>query len=276
VEIARRFAWALLLLAAAATAQTAAPEAPRAASSEEWKAYQTAAALTDPAALEASATDFAQKFPASTLRAFLFQRAMGLYERNHNPGKTLEMARTVLKYDPENPLALLTAAQMLANGARDTDLDRNARLDEARADALSALEHMGKLSDPGGMSAERFGELSTQLRGAAHEVLGTVAFKQHDYAAALREYHVAAAAQEENADPVLWLRMSVSCEKTGNLDMSSQYAGKAISASVAGTRIRELAEQQKDRVARKLADQSSGANSAAPAPATPPSQSVRF
>jgi len=49
---------------------------------------------------------------------------MGLYQQANNPDKTLEMARAVLKYDPFNPVALLTAAQMLAERTQDTDLDR--------------------------------------------------------------------------------------------------------------------------------------------------------
>jgi hypothetical protein len=290
VEIAIRFALPLLLLSAVAApaqlgsvpadskpaAQAAAVEAPRAASREEWNAYRAAAQLNDPATLEARATDFAQRFPASKLRAFLFQRAMGLYERAHNPGKTLEMARAVLKYDPENPVALLAAAQVLANGARNTDLDRNARLAEARTNALSALTNLEKIADFAELNEEQFGRISNQLRGSAHEVLGTVAFKLRDYATALREYSIATATQQEHADPVLWLRISVCSEKTGNLDMSSFYAAKAISASRKGTRVRELAERQKDRIAQKLANRSPEMNSTAPLPAAPRRKSVRF
>jgi len=290
VQIAIRFAVSLLLFSAIAAPgqsatqpedETAAarPEsssAPRAGTRQELEAYRAAASLTDPAALEASATRFAREFPASQLRPFLFQRAMALYERANNPTKTLEMARAVLKYDPENPVALLAAAQMLADGARTSNLDRKARLAEARARAQSCLEHIERISQSGDMSEEEFGEISTRLRGAAHEVLGTVAFKLRDYPAALREYHIASAAQNDHPDPVVWLRMAVSFEKTGELEMSSEYAARAISSSKTGTRVRELAERQKDRMAQQIADRSAETHSAAPASTTPRQRSVSF
>ena len=114
---------------------------PQAKSKAEFDAYKAAAAQTDPAKLEAAATDFAQKFPASELRSLLFQQAMGLYQQANNSDKTLEMARAVLKYEPTNPVALLTAAQILVERTHDDDLDRNDRLDEATTDARDALQH---------------------------------------------------------------------------------------------------------------------------------------
>ena len=84
-------------------APAAAKKVPQAKTKAEFDAYQSAAAQTDPAKLEAAATDFAQKFPDSELRPFLFQQAMGLYQQANNTDKTLEMARAVLKYDPNQP-----------------------------------------------------------------------------------------------------------------------------------------------------------------------------
>jgi tetratricopeptide (TPR) repeat protein len=192
---------------------------------------------------------------------------MGLYEQANNSAKSLEMARDVLKYDPDNPPALVTAALILANGARDSDLDRNARLDEAKADALSALHSLGTLDESSGLSAEQLGDLSGQLSGAAHEALGTVAFKKLDFPTALKEYFIAATEQKQNADPVVWLRMSVAYEKTGNLSMSSDAAERALHASAAGSRIRELAEKQKAHVQKKIAASPAEEDAATPAAA---------
>jgi hypothetical protein len=290
VKITLRFAVVALLLGAlllpasfsaaqSGSAGKAAPSAtgnfPRAGSRAEWEAYRSAAALSDPAKLEERATDFAQKFPASQLRAYLFQRAMGLYERANNSAKSLEMARDVLKYDPENPAALVTAALILANGARDSDLDRDARLEEAHVDALNALRSIGKLDESSGLSAEQVGDLSGQLSGAAHEALGTVAFKRLDFPTALKEYFIAATQQKQNADPVIWLRMSVAYEKTGNLAMSAQAAERAIRAAPSGSRVRALAEKQKAYVQKKSAANPAGENDSPPATAAPAGASAK-
>ena len=114
-------------------------KSPRPKSQAEYDAYKAAAMLTDPAKMEAAATDFAEKFPESDLRSSLFQQAMGLYQQGRDAGKTLEMARDALKYDAGNPVALLGVAQVLAERAHDSDLDRDDRLAEAHADAQGAL-----------------------------------------------------------------------------------------------------------------------------------------
>jgi tetratricopeptide (TPR) repeat protein len=241
--------------AAAPTAQAApatAKKAPAPKTQAEYDAYKAASAQTDGAKLEAAATDFAQKFPQSELRAFLFQQAMGLYQQANNPDKTLEMARVVLKYDPGNPVALLTAAQMLAERTHDSDLDRDDRLAEASADAQSALEHAGDIPQPTNMTPEQFATALAQLRGTAHEVIGTVAFKKLDYAAAIKEYNTAAAEEKEHTDPVVWLRLSVAYDKSGDYNAAIAAVQKAIEASEPGGQIRQLAEQEKSRL-EKLA-----------------------
>ena len=125
---------------------------------------------------------------------------MGLYEQANNRGKTLEMARAELKYDPANPVALLTAARMLVAGTHDSDLDRDARLEEADADARGALQHAGEMTQPASSSARQFADTMAQLRGAAHEVMATVAYKKRDYFSAIREYECRCRREMEHAD----------------------------------------------------------------------------
>jgi tetratricopeptide (TPR) repeat protein len=267
LKIAIRFGTAALLLASArpalpqTTAQAAAPPAsqnsakpatakrgPQAKSKAELDAYQSAATQTDPAKLEAAATEFAQRYPASELRPFLFQRAMGLYAQANNPGKTLEMARAELKYDPSSPVALLTAAQMLVAGTHDSDLDRDARLEEAVADARGAVQHAGEMVQPASFTAKQFADTIAQLRGAAHEAIATVAYKKRDYFGAIREYDAAVADEKEHADAVVWLRLAVAHDKVSEYERGLAAAEKAIAASETASPVRGLAEQEKARL----------------------------
>jgi hypothetical protein len=214
----------------------------------EYDAYKAADSQTDPAKLEAAATDFAQKFPDSDLRPFLFQRAMGQYQATNNPDKALEMARAVLKYDPHNAVALLTAAQMLSERTHDSDLDRDDRLNEASANAYNALRYAGEIMQPPNMAPEQFAEAMAQLRGTAHEVIATVAFKKLDYFAAIKEYNAAVGEAKENTDPVVWLRLSVAQDKSGDYGAAIISVQKAIAASEPKSQIRQLAEQEKSRL----------------------------
>lgn len=227
-------------------------KAPAPKTQAEYEAYKAAASLTDPAKLEAAATDFAQKFPDSELRAFLFQQAMGLYQQANNMDKSLEMARVVLKYDPGNSVALLTAASLLAERTHDTDLDKDDRLDEAKADAESALQHANEVAQPTNMTPEQFAGALSQLRGTAHEVIGTVAFKRLDYQSAIREYNAAAGEERDHTEAVVWLRLSVAHDKINEYDDAMASVQKAIAASEPNSQIRQLAEQEKARL-EKLA-----------------------
>jgi tetratricopeptide (TPR) repeat protein len=235
------------------TANDAAPaatpkRAPKARSKAEFDAYQSAVAETEPAKLEAAATEFAQRFPSSELRPFLFQRAMGMYQHANHSAKALEMARAVLKYDPANSVALLGAAQLLAEGTREQDLDRAARLQEAAADAQLALQHAGELAQPAELNAEQFESMIVELRGEAHEVLATVAYKERNYRAAIDEYNAAIAGEKEHTGAVAWLRLAAAHDKLGEYSLAIAATEKARAASDADGPVREVVDRELERL----------------------------
>jgi hypothetical protein len=231
-------------------APPAASKSPQPKTQAEYDAFKAAASLNDPVKLQTAATDFAQKFPDSELRPFLFQQAMGEYQAANNSEKALEMARTVLKFDPNNAVALLTAAQILAERTHDTDLDRDDRLTEADADARSALQHARDIPQPPNLTPEQFASAMAQLRGTAHEVIATVAFKKLDYFAAIKEYNAAASEEKEHTDAVVWLRLAVANDKSGDYSAATEAVKKAIAASEPGSQIRQLAEQESSRLSK--------------------------
>src|ERR1700693_11800 len=113
--------------------QAAAPAGkrpPQAKTQEEFAAYKAAVALTDAAAQEKAANDFAAKFPDSELRPVVYKSVMHLYLQVNNGDKMIEMAQKILSYDADDPEALVGTAQVLAERTRDTDLDRDQRLAE--------------------------------------------------------------------------------------------------------------------------------------------------
>jgi tetratricopeptide (TPR) repeat protein len=233
---------------AAQSAPAASKPIPQAKTKPEFDAYKVAAVETDPAKSEAAATEFAQKFPDSELRSILFQRTMGLYQQVNNSGKTLEMARASLKYEPTNPVALLTAAQILAERTHNEDLDRNERLAEASSDAALALQHTGDIPPPANFTAEQLASAVAMLRGTAHEVFATVAFKKNDYPTAIKEYQSAIADEKDHADPVVWLRLAVAYDKNNDYLSGLDAIQKAIDTSDPGSQIRTVAEQEKSRL----------------------------
>src|ERR1700689_239732 len=167
--------------------QAAAPAGkrpPQAKTQDEFAAYKAATALTDPAAQEKAAGEFATKFPDSELRALLYKSVMHAYQQANSADKMMEMAQKVLTFDPDDPEALLGVAQVLAERTRDTDLDKDQRIAEARKDAERALL-TGETDIPtAGQPQDRIDAFKGFMKSEAYAILGTLDFNAKSWAVA--------------------------------------------------------------------------------------------
>jgi hypothetical protein len=82
--------------------------------------------LSGGAAVENAADAFAAKYPKSELRSYLFSKAMREYEMENIPDTMLARGERVLELDPDNSIALVLTATVLADSLSDsgTDADR--------------------------------------------------------------------------------------------------------------------------------------------------------
>src|ERR1700757_1243815 len=122
--------------------QAAAPAGkrpPKVNSQEEYTAYKAAIAITDGAASEKAAEDFAAKYPASELRPLVYKAVMQHYQQVNNGDKMVEMAKKVLAIDADDPEALVSVAQVEVEQVKDDSLDKDQRLAQAKKDAERAL-----------------------------------------------------------------------------------------------------------------------------------------
>ena len=98
----------------------------------------------------------------------------------------------------------------------------------------NALQHAGDIAAASQLTPEQFAAALAQIRGTAHEVFATVAFKKLDYNTAIKEYNAAAAEEKEHTDPVVWLRLAVAYDKSGDYIAALDAVQKAIAASQPG------------------------------------------
>src|SRR5271156_3984491 len=152
-----------------AAAAPAGKRPPQAKTQEEFAAYKAAAALTDPAAQEKAADDFAAKFPESELRQVLYRALVASFQRANDSDKMLATSQKLLAIDPDDPQALLGAAQVLAERTRETDLDKDQRLAEARKDAQRALVTVDT-NLPAGLAPEKVDVFKGYVRSEAYEI----------------------------------------------------------------------------------------------------------
>lgn len=237
--------------AAAGQAPATAPQGkrpPQAKTQPEFEAYKAAAALTDPAAQEKAADDFAAKFPDSELRLLLYKATMRGYQAANNADKMLDMARKVLTYDADDPEALLGVAQVLAERTRDTDLDKDQRLGEAKKDAQRALETVETDIPTASVTADKIEAYKGYMRSEAYAILGTIAFNAKAWTDAEGDLRKSIDALPQQPDPIAVFRLSVALDMQNKYPEALKYANQAVDLTKEGTAAGKAAREEKDRL----------------------------
>lgn len=218
----------------AAAAQSQAPAAqqgkrpPQAKTQPEYEAYKAAMQLTDPAATEKATDDFAAKFPDSELKAVLYKNAMQKYQGANNADKMLEMAQKALSFDADDPEALVAVAQVDAERTRDTDLDKDQKLAEAKKDAERALVTVDTDVPTAGYPPERIDQFKRFIKSEAYAILGTLASNAKNYPEAETDLKKSIEVFPENVDSVAVLRLAVALDMDNKYPDALKYANQAV------------------------------------------------
>ncbi len=201
---------------------------PQAKTQPEFEAYKTDMALTDAAAQEKAADDFAAKFPDSELRVVLYKSAMQKYGATGNSDKMLELGKKALDLDPDDPEALVTVAQVLTERTKDTALDKDERLAEAKKDAERALVTVDTDVPTAGYPPERIDQFKRFVRSEAYAILGTLASNAEKYPEAETQLKKSIEAFPEQVDPVAVLRLAIALDKQNKTSDALKYADQAV------------------------------------------------
>lgn len=237
---------------------------------DELKAYQEAAAKPDPAGMEAAADAFAAKYPNSEMKGTLYVRAMGLYAQANNGEKVIEVGRKAIADDATNPVPLVQVASVLAETTRDTDLDRDQRLNEAAKDAQAAIDNINTgLIVPPNAPPEKVAAAKANILTMAYDTLGMIDLNKKDFAAAEQALLKAVDASKAGPEAVVFLRLSVAQDQLKQYPQALDSANKAVQYAPQGSTAQSLAKQQQARV-QKLMEAASPSTPAASPSATPP------
>ncbi len=236
---------------------------------DEMKAYQDASTKTDPAQMEAAADAFAAKYPNSDLRAALYIRAMNAYGQANNSEKVIAMGRKAIAADPTNPIPLVQVGSALAEGTRDTDMDRDQRLAEAAKYAQGAIDNINNLMAPPDAPADRVAAVKASIVTMAYDTLGMVDLDKKDYAGAEQQLQKAVEVSKAQPEAVVYLRLSVAQDQLKQYPQALDSAIKAEQYSPPGSAAQNLAKQQQARLQKLMAGASPAPSGTAPAPGAP-------
>lgn len=224
---------------------------PAAKSQEEFNAFQQVANIPDPAAQEKAADDFAQKFPQSDLRPLLYGNLMRRYQQANDSDKTLEMARKVLHYLPDDTMALVMSATVLAERTRDTDLDRDERYAEAKKNSQMAIDTIDTgFMVPANIAPEQYDSAKHALLSMAHSALGMVEMTQKNDAAAEQHFKEAIELSAGQTDPLYYMRLALAQDHQKKYAEALTSARTAVQNAPANSPLQGLAQQEVDRLVK--------------------------
>jgi tetratricopeptide (TPR) repeat protein len=208
---------------------------PEAKTRQEFNDYNAAYALSGGAQVEKAADEFAARYPASELKAYLYAKALHDYQSENNPAKMLTLGRKVLQLDPDNTIALVLTATVLADGLEEKDPERQQKIAEIRKDTSHALETVdSSFSPPANATPEQVTAYKSTLRSMAHSALGITALKAGDDNAAEQELKMAAELNATQPDPYIWYHMALAQdhqekypEALVSINRALEYAGNS-------------------------------------------------
>ncbi|HYG98905.1 MAG TPA: hypothetical protein VD837_07225 [Terriglobales bacterium] len=252
-------------------AQAAAPtqiKMPQAKTQEEFTAYQQAVAPTDPAQAEAAADDFATKYKESELRPLLYHRTLQLYQSVNNADKAIELGRKLIALDPNDLVANVMVAQLLAERTRDTDLDKDERLAEAEKNGKRVLQTI----DTGTMYTppDRLEGAKAMIKSMALAALGQVEAVRQNFKGAEDYYKQSLAVPGASTDAITLLQYTLVLDKQRKYQEALVIANKAFEAAPAGSPVQNVVKQERDRLIKLNSAGAPAATTTTPAQQTPP------
>ncbi len=223
---------------------------PQAKTQPEYDAYKAAIAnVSDAAAMEKSANDFATKFPDSELKVLLYRAAMNSAQNANNADLMMGMGEKVLALDADDPEALVGVAQVLAERTQDSDLDRDQRFDQATKLAQHSLETVDTdITVPAGTPQEKVDSYKAYLRSTAYSIIGTLQYKRDKFADAEVSLRKSIDAYPAQPDPVAVLRLALALDKQEKYPEALKEAKQAVELTKDSTTVGKAARDEQSRL----------------------------
>jgi len=229
--------------------QSAGKHVPQAKTHPEFNDYNAAYAIAGGAASEKAADDFSAKYPDSELKSFLYSKAMHEYQNENNPEKMLSVGEKVLRLDPDNSIALVLTATVLADSLSEADTDRQAKIARARKNASHALDTVDSgFVPPANATPEQVTTYKTTLKSMAHSALGIVALKTADDVGAEKELKLSADLNQSQPDPYIWYHLALAQDHQKKYPEALASINRALQVIGANADLGNLARGEQTRL----------------------------
>jgi tetratricopeptide (TPR) repeat protein len=224
---------------------------PIAKSQQEYDDYRLAAAATNGPALEKAAGAFAQKYPQSELRRYLFSKALRQYQRENNASGMLGMGEQVLALDPNDSLALVLTATVLADGMIAGDPDWETKIREITSNSARAIQAAeAGSSAPADASFQQAALYRSTLQSMAYSALGIMKLKTGDDGGAEKDLQAAVHLAKIHPDPYIWYHLALAQDHRKRYPAALHSVEQALQLASANPQLQRLAETEHERLNR--------------------------
>lgn len=252
---------AAALQSAPAQSKPAAPAGPRFQSPEEQKAIQAIVMAmrnpaTTPQAMDAQITQFSTQFPTSQFQTTVNDIAVQFFHAHQDYNRTLQYGENALKKDPNSLFILLTLGSDIPGNVKDTDLDRDQRLNEAQdynQRALKVAQNLPDVFNGRQLTPQQKQGIQQMVIGSVHSNLGQIALDRKQYSDAVKEYQTALPLDSPGVAAVDYYHMALAQEGLKDLAGANASLDKAIANSAQNPNVGELAKVEKQKIARQAA-----------------------
>jgi tetratricopeptide (TPR) repeat protein len=222
---------------------------PVAKSEQERTDFNASYAVIGALALEKAANQFAEQYPDSDLRQYLYSKTMRAYELENNPAGVLAMAQKLLAIRPDHALALVLKATVLADQLESTDADRAAKADEIRKTVNLAIESVGKgFVPPPAASMEEAAVYRTTLQSMAYSAVGIMELKVGEDAKAEKDLNTAAVLTKITPDAYIWYHLALAQDHRKKYAAALNSVQQALQLASSNPELQRLAEIEFDRL----------------------------
>jgi tetratricopeptide (TPR) repeat protein len=159
------------------------------------------------------------------------------------------MGRKVLGLDGDDPEALVTVAEVIAERTHDTDIDKDQRFGEASAMAQKATQTVDTdISVPSGTPQEKVDSYKALLRSNAYSILGTIEFKKENFVGAQEKLQKSIDAYPSDPDPVVVLRLALTLDKQQKYPEALKVANRVVEMTQDNSVVGTPARRERDRL----------------------------
>src|SRR5260221_8438001 len=222
---------------------------PQAKTQKEFADYNAAYATTGGAAVEKAADNFAVTYPQSELRSYLYAKAMHDYQNENNPDKMLAMGNKVLALDPDNSIALVLTATVLADSLAESDKDKAQKIATIQKNATHALDTVDtSFTPPQNSTPEQIAAYKSTLRSMARSALGIMELKNGNDAQAEKDLQEAASLNKVAPDPYIWYHLALAQDHQRKYAEALASINQALQYTASNPDLEKLAKGERQRL----------------------------